>query len=436
MCRQDNYDIDKRSRGKERNHQMEDQKMKCNIILFVDDESNVLSGLRRMLKDMRKEWEMSFAESGEKALAMIEEKQIDVVVSDMRMPGMDGATLLKKIQGTYPHIVRIILSGYAEEEAVLRTVGPAHQYLAKPCEASIVIDTINRALNLRKYLDNEHLQKLVSGIEHLPSPPETYMRLLSKLESPQTSGNEIADIISEDIAMTALTLKLTNSAYFALPQRIENLRSAVSLLGLDTIKSLALIVGFFQQFSGNQKIASLLQTLSERSMSISVAANAIAKKQNLQQHEIDKASSAGALTHIGSLVLMANWPDKYEESIMLVEQQQMEIVEAERKVFGAAHPEIGAYLLGLWGFNDQITEAIAFHHAPQLSQSDKVPSVLISVYAAQTLLKTVKPSEEDKIDISELGLDTDYLQKFGIYDQVHDWVNIVRKLKTPKQEGV
>ena len=132
-------------------------------IIFVDDELHVLDGLRRMLRSVSKEWDLRFAESGEAALAMLEQQPADVIVSDMRMPRMDGAELLRKVKEKYPGSVRIILSGYADEEAILRTVGPAHQYLAKPCDSKLLISTINRALGLRKYLASPEIQRLVAS---------------------------------------------------------------------------------------------------------------------------------------------------------------------------------------------------------------------------------------------------------------------------------
>ena len=91
-------------------------------ILFVDDEPNVLQGLKRMLRGMRNEWEMSFAESGPEALETMTKEHFDVVVSDMRMPGMDGAQLLSEVKKRHPHVVRIVLSGQSDKEMVLKSV--------------------------------------------------------------------------------------------------------------------------------------------------------------------------------------------------------------------------------------------------------------------------------------------------------------------------
>ena len=140
-------------------------------LLFVDDEPKVLQGLQRQLRPMRLEWDMNFVESGHKALDFMAAHPVDIVVSDMMMPGMDGSQLLGEVLKRHPQTVRIILSGHAEREAVLRLVGPAHQYLSKPCDAEELRSAIARASPLRDLLGNERLKQLATRIKNLPTLP-------------------------------------------------------------------------------------------------------------------------------------------------------------------------------------------------------------------------------------------------------------------------
>ena len=96
-------------------------------ILFVDDEQNVLLGIRRATRSMRHEWEMSFVESGAAALEHFAANDVDVLVTDMRMPGMDGAELLQSVKDRYPGTARIILSGHSDQEAIFRSTTSAHE---------------------------------------------------------------------------------------------------------------------------------------------------------------------------------------------------------------------------------------------------------------------------------------------------------------------
>src|SRR6266705_4372432 len=98
-------------------------------ILFVDDDALVLQGLQRMLRSKRDEWEMEFLDSGRKALDRMAQSPFDVIVSDMRMPGMNGAELLNEVMKHYPKTVRLILSGHADNDLILKCVGSTHQFL-------------------------------------------------------------------------------------------------------------------------------------------------------------------------------------------------------------------------------------------------------------------------------------------------------------------
>jgi DNA-binding NarL/FixJ family response regulator len=140
-------------------------------ILFVDDEPLVLAGLRRMLHGMRKQWEMVFVESGDAALGFMADNAVDVVVSDMRMPGMNGAQLLNEVMKRYPRTVRLILSGHADQDLILKCVGSTHQYLSKPCDPDALRATVSRAIGLEASLKNECLQRLIGQMDSTAMVP-------------------------------------------------------------------------------------------------------------------------------------------------------------------------------------------------------------------------------------------------------------------------
>lgn len=113
-------------------------------ILFVDDEPMVLSGLQRMLRPMREQWDMEFANSGAEALAVLDKAPFDAIVSDMRMPVMNGAQLLAEVAQRHSQTVRFILSGQADQDLILQCVGTAHQFLSKPCEPETLKTAVSR----------------------------------------------------------------------------------------------------------------------------------------------------------------------------------------------------------------------------------------------------------------------------------------------------
>ncbi|OSQ40713.1 response regulator [Thalassospira mesophila] len=396
-----------------------------NQVLFVDDEENILNGLRRRLHAKRPGWKTHFALSGKMALEMCAQNSIDVVVSDMRMPGMDGSTLLEKIRISHPEATRIILSGFAEDEAILRTVGPAHQYLAKPCDEGLLIETIEHALELKGMLQRPGLRALISGIDALASPPDTYMRLVKTLEDPMAGNDRITSIVSADIALTAEVLKLTNSAYFAITQKISSVSHAVRMIGMDTLKSLALFVGLFQGFKGPGHITRRLNLLCHRSQQIGVTAALIAEAEGLGKQMSMMVPSAGMLSHIGSLVLLMNRTQEMEQVMAHVERDNVSIITAEEEVFGAAHPEIGAYLLGLWGFPGPVVQAVAFHHRPA-DVPERTMTPLSALYFAQMLCRDINnPTQAsqypDQIDMA-------YLEAIGKTGRLETWREIATKV--------
>src|SRR5258706_15023944 len=166
-----------------------------NGILFVDDESKILDGIRRMLHTERTRWDREFAVGGEAELKGCEARAFDVVISEMRMPGMDGATLLGHIRDRYPSTARIILSGYAEVALATRAVPVAHRFLTKPCQAADLQATIERVCTLQELLSAPEIRKLVGGIGELPSLSSTYHNLTRAVGDPNTSINDVADVI-------------------------------------------------------------------------------------------------------------------------------------------------------------------------------------------------------------------------------------------------
>src|SRR6185295_19425398 len=107
----------------------------------------------RSLRPMRHEWEMFFASSGEEALTFLATQSVDVIVADMRMPGMDGMELLTQVRRRHPDVVRITLSGLDQDGLAKAVIGLAHQTLLKPCDTDSLRGALKRALTLREVLD-------------------------------------------------------------------------------------------------------------------------------------------------------------------------------------------------------------------------------------------------------------------------------------------
>jgi len=392
-------------------------------ILFVDDDATILQGLRRILRPMQDEWETEFSSSGQLALQILGKAHFDIVVSDMRMPIMDGAQLLNEVKNKFPDTIRIILSGQATETAILRAAGSMHQYLSKPCNFENLKTVITRACTLRDYLNNPALNKLISKIESIPSFPKLYAEVMDELRSPDGSIKKVGKIISKDIGMSTKILQMANSAFFGFSQTIASADHAVQILGLDTIKALVLSHQIFSQFDPAKIKHFSIDNLLNHSMNIGGLALKIAQAEKMGPDIESHAFTAGLIHDIGMLIVAQNLPDQYQEALSLAKENQIDLWRAEEEIFHASHEAIGAYLLGLWGLPDPIVETVAFHHCPG-KQVDLGFCHLTIVHIAHVLEYEmgIKPFE-----YPSFAMDESYLEQLGLLDRIPVWRNICQK---------
>ena len=389
------------------------------LILFVDDEENILRGLARMLRSQNHVWSLRFALGGQQALEMMAQEPADVVVSDMRMPGMDGSELLTVIQKEYPKSTRIVLSGYSDREAILKTIGPSHRYLAKPVSEEALVSSIEAALSLRAYLHKDSVEQIVSGLSYLPVLPRIYGEILTELEAKHGSAEHLSDKIRQDIGISAQLLKIANSAYFNLPQKCASIKQAINCLGFENIRAVILQASVFDQFRYlGQDFLKVSEQLSRRSLAIAVLAQAIARLEGAPTAVADQAFCAGLLLHVGTLVLIAHNASGFKRCMEVVETGRVDLLECEEREFGATHAQVGAYLLGLWGFTDMIVEAVAFHHHPS-RYTLKRTEVLTMVHVAQCLCRARNNRNRLKVVVD--GLDEPYLRAIGAEKRVELW---------------
>jgi HD-like signal output (HDOD) protein len=329
------------------------------VVLFVDDEPRVVEGLRRMLRSKARDWTLLTATSGAEALQILREREVDAVVSDMRMPGMNGAELLAAVQRERPATARIILSGQSDRAAVLDAVGPAQQFLAKPCDADIVLAAVRRAVGVRRMLAGGKLLEIIGGTASLPKPPQVYQELVEALAAPGADLSRVARILDAHMATRVEVLRLVNSAFFGLPRQIDSVDAAVGLLGVDNLQAVVLATSLFRQ--GDRLPAELDP---ERLEELAVRRGAVARRltalEGLQRPEADAVLLAALLHDVGLLVLASALPQAYTGlGAGYGELEPAARSAAEREAFGCTVPEAGASLLALWGFPDLVVQALA-----------------------------------------------------------------------------
>jgi HD-like signal output (HDOD) protein/ActR/RegA family two-component response regulator len=333
-------------------------------ILFVDDENNILEGLRRILHPLRDDWDIQFAISGAQALEIIETQPIDVIITDMRMPEMDGVELLHEVMKRRPGIVRIVFSGQADSNLTMKAVEVAHQFINKPCEPEILKTIVHRALSLRALLSDSSLMNVISEMDTIPSVPALYHEISNELQSADPSIKKVGNIIARDPGMTAKILQLVNSPFFALRRSVSNTVEAIAYLGLDRIQHLFLAFHAFAQFAPPKNSSFSIERLWAHSLSVAITAKQIAMEEEAGRGVAEESFTVGLLHDIGKLVLASKFADKHAEAARIAKKDIIPLWEAEMQVFSVTHSEVGAYLLGLWGLPDSIVEATAYSHRP------------------------------------------------------------------------
>ncbi len=353
-------------------------------ILFVDDEPRILEGIERMLFHKADEWEIICLTSGEAAMAELESARYDVIVTDMRMPGMDGAAVLREVHQRYPGLIRIVLSGYTELEAAARAVPVAHQFLTKPCSAEVLEEVIRRACSLQELLSDEAIKRAVGHIDSLPSAPRVYTELTQALADPRTDAKTVSHIIGRDPAMSAKILQLVNSSFFGRPAKITSIQLAVVCLGFRMVKNLALSVEVFV----NPPAAGVIRGFSiDELQNHSLHTAALSTLILDDRHAANDAFMAGMLHDIGKLILAAELPARFAECLSLARTDGRPLHAVEKEMLGITHAEIGACLLGVWGLPYPIVEAVASHHAPERVPLRSAMGVLEAVHVADCLVR-------------------------------------------------
>lgn len=396
-------------------------------ILFVDDDPNVLNGIRRMLHRKRQEWELHYVTSGEEALALVADSPFDVIVTDMRMPRMDGAELLNQIAENHPDTIRIILSGHADQEAILRAIPVTHQYIFKPCDITTLENQLSRSICLRKRVHHELVRRTVSQINHLPSLPDLYQKICNIAQSKNAGIKDAVDVISRDAAMSAKILQLVNSSYFGIAREVSSIAQATSLLGMETLKSLVLSIGIFEDHPPVHVPGFSLKRLMDHSIACGTLAKNIVKHETGNSDLAEHAFTAGLLHDLGKLLLAVEIPDLVSNAIEIAQEDKISMAEAELISEGFTHADVSGYLIGLWKLPMTVVEAVTFHHSPELLLTG-ASEAAVAVYAANIIAQEACPGQSGNPFVPEF--DQELIDQLQLAEKLKEWYELL-KIEVP-----
>lgn len=387
-----------------------------NRVLLVDCAPGADASLRSLLIESKEEWDTRSVGSGRAALDHLEENDCDIVIAGVDIDDMNGTDLLRRIQEKFPETVRMLLAHKADWDEPLRSPGAYHQVVPDRCDRGEFRRATQRAVRMRDLVLNERLRRVVEQVETLPSLPGLYMQIVEEMNSADPSIARVGEIVSRDMAMSSKMLQLVNSPAFGTRNRITDPAQATVFLGLDTIKGLVLTVKLFDRIRENTLPSFPFVQLWEHSFRVGTFARIIGRQVGLQRHELDVCFTAGLLHDIGQLVLATSLAGQYINLRELAELNGISLYQLEEETFGATHAEIGAYLIGLWGLDEDVFEAVLLHHRPGDRQADALGPV-DAVYLANIIDHGPR---DDNHDAAEFSPAIDHLARIGLEERFGD----------------
>jgi HD-like signal output (HDOD) protein/ActR/RegA family two-component response regulator len=390
-------------------------------ILFVDDEPEMLRSFERLLHAERHRWDMAFVGTVDAACDRLERRPVDVLVTELRLAGESGLHLLERVKRQYPGITRIVFSANGEREPPAKLVALTHQFLAKPFDVLALRETLSQACTVRELLERPVIRDALGGIDALPSLPTLYLELQRALGDPKVTLGQVSRIVERDIAMSAKILQMVNSAFFGVGLRagggrISSVEQAVMLLGLNTVQYLALASAIFRVYEGrDDNFGFSLTLLQEHSL---LAARIAARL--LPARVASEEAFVSALLHdAGKLILAGRHPERYRKLMAAAAREALPLTLLETDEFGASHPEVAAYLFGIWGLPTGIVEAVAFHHDPSAAGRNQF-DVTGAVHVADVLAHETTAPANDGGERRSM-LDGAYLEATGVAAQLPGW---------------
>ncbi|MFI4866187.1 MAG: HDOD domain-containing protein [Steroidobacterales bacterium] len=381
-------------------------------ILLVDAAPAAVAQLQQSLQLLRPQWEVATSTAVTPAMVTLSQRRFDAVVCDIGTAALDGPQLLTQVRDRHPNLVRLCLTASTDDDAFLLAMPVTHQFLGKPCNVENLCEVLDRICSLRDILRSGAIHELIGNLKALPATPHTFQALSEAIARPNAHAADISQIVSNDTALSIKVLQLANSAFYRRGAPVTSIQAAISYAGLEMIKSLALSACVFSALDASPAAIKRLQDLQGRSLRKAHFARMLLR----ESRHADEAFTAALLLDIGQAVLALSAPDKFEQMIELARASGRAWHEVEPEVFGAAHPEVGAYLLGLWGLPLDLIEAVAYHHTPSRVQHAHT-SMLAAVHVADAVVDATADRPAKLLD----RLDASFVARTGVSRCLTAW---------------
>ena len=385
-------------------------------ILFVDDEPELLDSLRARLYKHRHEWNMKFVLSGADAIAALEQQRVDLIVSDVRMPGMDGGQLLSVVKQRWPTTVRIIISGYSDPAQAVRLTSLAHQYIAKPFDISKLRELVQRSFAAQDRIVNKGLQTMATSLRSIPSLPQVHQSLLAELQDNRTAGSVIARMVGEDPGLSIKVLQLANSPLFGQGYVINNPTDAVMCLGTEMIAAIVLSQSLFRHYESLGHAELDLPKVWAHCWETAYLTQFLCRQKRLPRKAAEEGFLAGLLHEAGRFILVDNFPGQFAAACQGARQLRSPLVPRLLETFQTTPAQLTAYLMELWGMPGEVIIAIANQDNPR-EQGGGTFTLTSALYAADHIASRKSPP--DSFALEEWNMT--YLREIGCEDDLAMW---------------
>lgn len=373
-------------------------------IVLIDEDIQFVNQMAKLLSKQRPEWTVQSANTAAEGIELVESSAVDVVVSESSLPDMEGAVFLDRIRSYKPNVLRFTLSDDKDAEILLECARLNQRFIAKPAEAKILADAIDSSIRLRNLLAGDQLSTLMQDVDSLPAMPELYDELVKELASPHSSLVRVAEIIEADAGLTLSILKIVNSAYFGLNQRVESVSQAISLLGTALVKNISLTSKVFSKFEGDKIDLQKLTEINNQALKIGALTNQFSRYAKVSRISLNHCQVAGMMSNIGELIALTKSDEEFVDSV-------------------PSHL-LGAYLMKVWMMPDAVIEAIAVQHEPMsVNAGDITPLVVLHS------IRFLQANYTDTVNTQQRQDCSEYLKTFLPEHLAENWLDSYQALE-------
>jgi HD-like signal output (HDOD) protein len=351
--------------------------------MFVDDEPGIRRVYEMLPSFFGDDYDLTIAESGDEALALLSSQRFDVIVSDLQMPEMSGSELLQRVAHRSPSTARVVVSGFPDEITVAKCLTAGHRYFTKPFNPVTLMQSVRALCQAREAVSSDRIREVVGKIEALPTPSETYLQMVRAFNSSTAQISEIAEILAREPSLSAKLLQMTNSVMFGTAQQIVSLEESIQRMGLGALKALILATQVFDFFHQKPGLKAKLQEIWTHSGNVALRARQVAQERGWPAEACEESFFAGLLHDIGRVV-MAACPEVERKTLFPEYDLAHDDVSAQFALSHTIDAEAGAYLLSLWGIPDPIANAVRTFRFAGMIQAD-VPSAGCALALAHEL---------------------------------------------------